>query len=65
MSLIPRDRLQDLLEAALSGDSVKTVRITTEIMETGVNPKTIMSQLAALIKNNLSNAAANEPYFSK
>ncbi|XP_030515846.2 protein STICHEL-like 4 [Rhodamnia argentea] len=55
--LIPCNKLNDLLRAAVSGDTMETIKLTTELIRTGVEPQALVSQLASLIKDLLSNAA--------
>ncbi|XP_056177195.1 protein STICHEL-like 2 isoform X2 [Syzygium oleosum] len=56
--LIPRNKLNDLLRAAVSGDTMETINLTTELIRTGVEPQALVSQLASLVKDLLSNATA-------
>lgn len=56
--LIPHNKLNDLLRAAVSGETMETIKLTTELIRTGVEPQALVSQLASLIKDLLSNAAA-------
>lgn len=44
----------DLLDLALSADTVNTVRNLREIMESGVEPLALMSQLATVITDILA-----------
>lgn len=44
----------DLLDLALSADTVNTVKNLREIMETGVEPLALMSQLATVITDILA-----------
>lgn len=55
--LTPREKLDDLLMVALSGDTMTAIRFTTEIIGSGVEPQALMSQLASLIKDLLSTPA--------
>ncbi|XP_059066579.1 protein STICHEL-like 4 [Cryptomeria japonica] len=48
--------LLHLLEFALSGDKENTVRCTREIIDCGVKPLTLVTQLAALVKDALINS---------
>ncbi|XP_057822360.1 protein STICHEL-like 3 isoform X1 [Cryptomeria japonica] len=54
VGLIPDDRLVDLLDLALSADTVNTVKSLRELMEAGVEPLALMSQLATLITDILA-----------
>ncbi|KAG8634581.1 protein STICHEL-like 3 isoform X2 [Manihot esculenta] len=49
VGLISDEKLVDLLDLALSADTVNTVRNLRVIMETGVEPLALMSQLATII----------------
>jgi hypothetical protein len=46
--------LVDLLELALSADTARTVKRTRELMDSGIEPMTLMSQLATLIMDILA-----------
>jgi DNA polymerase III gamma/tau subunit len=52
------DRLVDLLDLALSADTVKTVKTLRDITETGVEPLALMSQLATIITDILAGSYA-------
>lgn len=54
VGLIPDEKLVDLLDLALSADTVKTVKCLRELMEAGVEPLALMSQLATLITDILA-----------
>ena len=54
MGLVPDGRLLDLLDFALSADTVNTVRNLKELMTSGVDPLSLMSQLACLITSILA-----------
>ncbi|CAN6458212.1 unnamed protein product [Victoria cruziana] len=47
--VVSDDKLLDLLELAMSSNTSQTVKIARELMDTGVDPLALMSQLAALI----------------
>ncbi|XP_044971483.1 protein STICHEL-like 4 [Hordeum vulgare subsp. vulgare] len=47
--LISDDKLVDLLDLALSADTANTVKALCDIAETGVEPLSLMSQLATII----------------
>ncbi|KAJ9135993.1 hypothetical protein P3X46_033110 [Hevea brasiliensis] len=49
VGLISDEKLVDLLDLALSADTVNTVKNLRVIMETGVDPLALMSQLATVI----------------
>lgn len=48
------DKLVDLLDLALSADTVNTVKTLRDITETGVEPLALMSQLATIITDILA-----------
>ncbi|KAK9051631.1 hypothetical protein SSX86_028259 [Deinandra increscens subsp. villosa] len=54
VGLISDDKLVDLLDLALSADTVNTVKQLREIMELGVEPLALMSQLATVITDILA-----------
>ncbi|GMH05523.1 hypothetical protein Nepgr_007363 [Nepenthes gracilis] len=54
VGLISDDKLVDLLDLALSADTVNTVKNLREIIETGVEPLALMSQLATVITDILA-----------
>ncbi|KAM1154150.1 hypothetical protein FF1_036539 [Malus domestica] len=54
VGLISDEKLIDLLDLALSADTVNTVKNLRMIMETGVEPLTLMSQLATVITDILA-----------
>ncbi|KAK1258038.1 hypothetical protein QJS04_geneDACA014313 [Acorus gramineus] len=54
VGLISDDKLVDLLDLALSADTVNTVKTLREIMEAGVEPLALMSQLATIITDILA-----------
>lgn len=54
VGLISDEKLVDLLDLALSADTVNTVKNLREIMESGVEPLTLMSQLATVITDILA-----------
>ncbi|MCO5601310.1 hypothetical protein L7F22_055429 [Adiantum nelumboides] len=54
MGLIPDNQLVDLLDVALSADTVNTVRNLKELMVSGAEPLNLMSQLACLITSILA-----------
>ncbi|KAA8528828.1 hypothetical protein F0562_036183 [Nyssa sinensis] len=57
VGLVPHNKLIDLLTTAISGDTIKTIRYTRELMATGVEPQALVSQLASLITDIFSGAA--------
>lgn len=54
VGLISDEKLIDLLDLALSADTVNTVKNLRMIMETGVDPLALMSQLATVITDILA-----------
>ncbi|KDP21141.1 hypothetical protein JCGZ_21612 [Jatropha curcas] len=54
VGLISDEKLVDLLDLALSADTVNTVKNLRIIMETGVEPLALMSQLATVITDILA-----------
>jgi DNA polymerase III gamma/tau subunit len=52
--LVSDDKLVDLLDLALSADTVNTVKTLRDITETGVEPMALMSQLATIITDILA-----------
>lgn len=54
VGMIPDEKLVDLLDLALSADTVNTVKSLREITEAGVEPLALMSQLATLITDILA-----------
>ncbi|KAI4372018.1 hypothetical protein MLD38_010305 [Melastoma candidum] len=54
VGLVSDEKLVDLLDLALSADTVNTVKNLREIMETGVEPLALMSQLATVITDVLA-----------
>lgn len=54
VGLISDEKLVDLLDFALSADTVNTVKNLREIMESGVEPLALMSQLATVITDVLA-----------
>ncbi|TXG47666.1 hypothetical protein EZV62_026960 [Acer yangbiense] len=54
VGLISDEKLVDLLDLALSADTVNTVKNLRLIMETGVEPLALMSQLATVITDILA-----------
>ncbi|XP_062181614.1 protein STICHEL-like 3 isoform X2 [Phragmites australis] len=54
VGLVSDDKLVDLLDLALSADTVNTVKTLRDITETGVEPMDLMSQLATIITDILA-----------
>ncbi|KAH9324662.1 hypothetical protein KI387_004840, partial [Taxus chinensis] len=55
IGLLPYGKLLDLLDFALSADTENTVRCTGEIIDSGVKPLALVSQLATLVMDILAN----------
>lgn len=47
--MVPDEKLLDLLELAMSSDTAETVKKSRELMDSGVDPMALMSQLAGLM----------------
>ncbi|WOL11130.1 hypothetical protein Cni_G19891 [Canna indica] len=54
VGLVSDEKLVDLLDLALSADTVNTVKTLREIMESGMDPIALMSQLATTITDILA-----------
>lgn len=54
VGLVSDEKLVDLLDLALSADTVNTVKNLRDIMESGVEPLALMSQLATVITDILA-----------
>ena len=54
MGLVPDEKLVDLLDFALSADTVNTVRNMKNLTVSGVEPLNLVSQLACLITRILA-----------
>uniref|UniRef100_A0ACD5VTH9 Uncharacterized protein n=1 Tax=Avena sativa TaxID=4498 RepID=A0ACD5VTH9_AVESA len=54
VGLVSDDKLVDLLDLALSADTVNTVKTLRDMTETGVEPLALMSQLATIITDILA-----------
>lgn len=49
MGVVSDEKLLELLELALSSDTAETVKRARQLMDAGVDPMVLMSQLASLI----------------
>lgn len=49
VGVVSDDKLFDLLEIAMSSDNAETVKRSRELLDSGVDPIALMSQLAGLI----------------
>uniref|UniRef100_J3M943 Uncharacterized protein n=2 Tax=Oryza brachyantha TaxID=4533 RepID=J3M943_ORYBR len=58
VGLVSDDKLVNLLDLALSADTVNTVKTLRDITETGVEPLALMSQLATIITDILAGTYA-------
>ncbi|KAM0937197.1 putative DNA-directed DNA polymerase [Dioscorea sansibarensis] len=54
LGLAPDDKLTQLLEATLSGDMIEAVRHIRELIACGIEPRTVVSQLASLVTETLA-----------
>jgi DNA polymerase III gamma/tau subunit len=54
VGLIPDGKLLELLDLALSAEAGNTVRFMRELLKSGVEPLSLVSQLACLITNILA-----------
>ncbi|XP_039131367.1 protein STICHEL-like 3 isoform X2 [Dioscorea cayenensis subsp. rotundata] len=54
LGLAPHDKLTQLLEATLSGDIIEAMRRTGELIACGIEPRTVVSQLASLVTETLA-----------
>ncbi|CAM0954429.1 unnamed protein product [Alopecurus aequalis] len=54
VGLVSDDKLVNLLDLALSADTINTVKTLRDITETGVEPLSLMSQLATIITDILA-----------
>lgn len=54
VGLIPEDKLAHLLELALSADTMSTVKSLRDLVDSGVEPLALISQLATLITDILA-----------
>lgn len=52
--MVSDDKLVNLLDLALSADTANTVKALRDITETGVEPLSLMSQLATIITDILA-----------
>lgn len=49
VGVVSEEKLLELLELAMSSDTAETVKRARELMDSGVDPMVLMSQLASLI----------------
>ncbi|XP_068647528.1 protein STICHEL-like isoform X2 [Aristolochia californica] len=70
VGVVSDERLLDLLELAMLSDTAETVKRARELLDSGVDPMTLMSQLAGLIMDiiagtyRLSNSKGSASFFS-
>lgn len=58
MGVVSDEKLLELLELAMSSDTVETVKRARELMDSGVDPMVLMSQLAGLIMDIIAGSYA-------
>lgn len=61
VGLVPHDKLTELLTMALSGDTIQTLRCARQLIGTGIEPQTFVSQLVSHITNILFSEADAVP----
>jgi len=49
VGVVPDEKLLELLELAMSSNTAETVKRARELMDSGVDPLVLMSQMAGLI----------------
>ncbi|XP_058097515.1 protein STICHEL [Magnolia sinica] len=70
VGVVPDEKLLDLLELAMSSDTAETVKRARELMDSGIDPMALMSQLADLIMDiitgtqRLGNAKSSGAFFA-
>lgn len=62
MGVVSEDKLLELLELAMSSNATETVRRTRELMDSGVDPLILTSQLVTLIVDIIA-ATQNDSFF--
>lgn len=69
MGVVPDEKLLELLELSMSSDTAETVKRARDLMDSGVDPMGLMSQLASLIMDiiagtyNVVDSRHNETLF--
>jgi len=58
VGVVSDEKLLELLELAMSSDTVETVKRARELMDSGVDPMVLMSQLAGLIMDIIAGSYA-------
>ena len=70
MGVVSEEKLLDLLELAMSSDTAETVKRARDLMDSGVDPMTLTSQLAGVITNiiagthHLANSKSSSSFFA-
>lgn len=57
VGVVSDEKLLELLELAMSSDTAETVKRARELMDSGVDPMVLMSQLAILIMDIIARSA--------
>jgi DNA polymerase III gamma/tau subunit len=66
VGLVPDGKLVELLELAFSADDVVgTVRCTRELVDSGIEPTSLLSQLAGLITDLLAGDCTSHGFFGR
>ncbi|OAY31856.1 protein STICHEL [Manihot esculenta] len=69
VGVVPDEKLLELLELSMSSDTAETVKRARDLMDSGVDPMVLMSQLASLIMDiiagtyNVADAKYNTSFF--
>jgi len=58
VGVVSDEKLLELLELAMSSDTAETVKRSRELMDSGVDPMVLMSQLAGLIMDIIAGSYA-------
>ena len=58
VGVVSDEKLLELLELAMSSDTAETVKRARELMDSGVDPMVLMSQLAGLIMDIIAGSYA-------
>lgn len=54
VGVVPGEKLLELLEIAMSSDTAETVKRSRELIDSGIDPIALMSQLAGLIMDRIA-----------
>lgn len=71
VGVVSDEKLLELLELAMSSDTAETVKRARELMDLGIDPMVLMSQLASLIMDIISgthhmvDAKSGDPFFGE